>query len=234
MTTSTQLSCVLALVLAACSTSATLEDGPDAGRVERIDAASFADAAIDPAPDACVPQATQLLVNPAFDDAPAGTGWTQTPIAAQYPLITDADGVPEQTPALKVWLGGIASPYDTAVKDVLTQDVMIPANTTTLVLSGHYDVRTTESGTSQTQGSSTPYDTAKLVVQKTDGTTIATVLSLSNLTAKTTWTAFTHTFTQDLSGQPVRIKLTSANDHAYPTSFYFDSFALLATGGCPQ
>jgi hypothetical protein len=235
MTTSTRMYCLLAL--GACSTPATVadqDDQPDAAQTARLDAAvpdpTYPDAAVTPdagapPPDACVPQITQLIVNAAFDEMPAGKGWTQTLIDADSPLVTDADGVTEQTPALKAWLGGIEAPLGATVKDTIVQDVVIPANTTSLVLTGFYDVRTGELGT-------TAFDTAKLVVTKTDGTTIATVLSLSNLTAKTTWTTFAHAFSQNLSGQTVRIRITSTNDELDPTSFFFDSMSLLATRGC--
>ena len=237
MTHSTRICSVLALALAACSSSATVADNdelPDAAQATRLDAAtpppSYPDAGVTPdasapPPDACVQQITQLLVNPAFDEAPAGKGWTQTLIDADSPLVTDADGVTEQTPTMKAWLGGIEAPLGTTVKDTIVQDIMIPANTTSLVLTGFYDVRTGETGT-------TAFDTAKLVVTKTDGTTIATVLSLSNLTPKTTWTTFAHAFSQNLSGQTVRIRITSTNDELDPTSFFFDSLSLLATRGC--
>jgi hypothetical protein len=224
--------------LAACSASSTSPEQlelPDATQTARADAAvqnppPYPDASIVqdagvPTPDACVQQITQLLVNPAFDETPAGKGWTQTLIDADSPLVTDADGVTEQTPTMKAWLGGIEAPLGVTVKDTLVQDVVIPANTTNLVLSGFYDVRTGELGT-------TAFDTARLVVTKTDGTTIATVLSLSNLSAKTTWTTFAHAFSQNLSGQTVRIRITSTNDELDPTSFFFDSLSLVATRTC--
>lgn len=236
MTHSTRI-CSFALALAACSSPATVADQdelPDAAQAARQDAAIQnpppPDAAVvhdagAPVPDACVDQITQLLVNPAFDEMPAAKGWAQTLIDADSPLVTDADGVTEHTPAMKAWLGGIEAPLFTTVRDTLVQDVVIPANTTSLVLTGFYDVRTGELGTAA-------FDTAKLVVTKTDGTAIATVLSLSNLTAKTAWTTFAHAFSQDLSGQTIRIKITSTNDDLDPTSFFFDSMSLLATRGC--
>jgi hypothetical protein len=44
---------------------------------------------------------------------------------------------------------------------------------------------------------------------------------------------FNHTFSQDLSGQTVRVRFTSKNDSSYSTSFFFDTFALTAIHGCP-
>jgi hypothetical protein len=65
------------------------------------------------------------------------------------------------------------------------------------------------------------------------GATIATILALSNLTPQTAWMPFEFTVAQNLSGQTVRLRVTSSNDGAYPTSFFFDTLALTATHGCP-
>lgn len=176
-------------------------------------------------PDACVPQVSQLLVNPAFDSTPTGTGWTQRAIAAEFPLIT-SDGVPEHSPGSIAWLGGIDS-VTGVVTDALTQDIAIPANTTHLTLIGVYDVRTAE------VPSQTAFDTAELSITETNGTPIASILALSNVAPTTQWRAFGHAFTKDLSGRTVRLSLTSRNDDIDATSFFFDSFSLIATHGCP-
>ncbi|HEY5926733.1 MAG TPA: hypothetical protein VIV11_33835 [Kofleriaceae bacterium] len=232
---------VVALLACACAAQSgpapEINDTPDAGQVARLDARQdpppppppdagvLVDAATPPG-DACISQVKQLLVNPAFDASPQGAGWQQTLVDIESPLITGDDGVLEHTPALKAWLGGYEALVGTAT-DVLVQNVTIPANTTHLVLTGMYDVRTGE------PASTTAYDTAKLVITEMDGTVIATVLSLSNLTPKTAWTMFGHAFTQNLSGKTVRVRLTSSNDILDPTSFFFDSLALTATSGCP-
>jgi hypothetical protein len=178
-------------------------------------------------PDACVPVVTQLLVNPTYDLTPMGAGWQQTPIDAQFPLITDQDGVPEHSAPFKAWLGGLVASSGT-VTDVLFQDVAIPPLTTQLVLTGVFDVRTSED-----PSATFPFDTASLTVTQTNGTPIVTILSLSNLTPKTDWTPISFTFAQNLSAQTVRLRMTSSNDFSLPTSFFFDTFALTATHGCP-
>ena len=227
------------LLLASCTQSSSLGDDPPANDppAMRPDAStttppppSFPDAGVvhDAAVatgDACVPQVKQLLVNPAFDEAPQGKGWQQQLIVADSPLITGEDGVPEHTAPNKAWLGGFEASL-TTVKDSIVQNVAIPANTTHLVLTGFYDVRTAE------LDNTVEYDTAKLVITEVDGTVIETVLALSNKTAKTSWTMFGHAITQNLSGKTVRVRLTSTNDSLDPTSFYFDSLALTATFGC--
>ena len=230
------------LLVSACSAQSSGPDNidttPDASQAARVDAPNntppptYPDAGVvvppdaaAPMGDACVPQVTQLLKNPAFDQSPLGTGWTQTLIALDSPLITPDDGVVEHTAPNKAWLGGLEATTGT-VTDVLVQSVAIPANTTALVLTGMYDVRTGEAP------STTAYDTAKLVITETNGTEIVSVLAVSNLTPKTAWTMFGHAFTQNLSGKTVRLRITSTNDDLDPTSFYFDTLALTATHGC--
>ncbi len=203
-----------------------LDAPPDAMADAMVDAAIDAPAVVDAPPDACVPVTTQILVNPVFDLTPVGTGWTQTVIDPMYPLITDQDGVVEQTAPYKAWLGGIVAPSG-SVTDLLYQDVAIPAGTTQLVLTGFYEVRSSESVTD-----TNVYDTASLAVTQTTGTLIVTVNSFSNRTPTTTWTAINHTFAQNLSGQTIRLRMTSSNDFLNATSFYFDSLALNATH-CP-
>jgi hypothetical protein len=181
---------------------------------------------IDAPPDACVPAVTQLLVNPVFDLTPVGTGWTQVLVDPAYPLITGDGTLAAHSAPYKAWLGGIEAPSST-VTDILYQDVTIPAGTTQLVLTGVYEVRSSESSSE-----TTVYDSARLDVTQPNGTPITTVRAVSNLTPTTSWTAISHTFTQSLAGQTVRIRMTSTNDFLNPTSFYFDTLSLLATH-CP-
>lgn len=177
---------------------------------------------IDAPPDACVPVATQLLVNPVFDLTPTGTGWQSTVIDPAYPLITDQAGVAPHSVPYRAWLGG----FDTGGTDVLYQDVVVPAGTTSLVLTGVYEVRTGETS------STIAYDTASIALTQPNGTPIVTVNSFSNLTATTTWTAINFTVPQNLSGQTVRLRMTSTGDSSNASSFYFDTLALTATH-CP-
>jgi xanthomonalisin len=167
----------------------------------------------------CTVMTRDLLVNGNFDGTPVGTGWTAMPAVASDQLVTPNDGVAEQSAPNKAWLGGIAQAN---AKDTLHQDVMVPAGTTMLVLTGYYDVRTQETG-------STVYDTGKAEITDTSGTVLATVLSLDNAHAKTAWTAINFTIPGNLSGQTIRVRFTSNNDGLNPTSFYFDSLVLQAT-----
>jgi hypothetical protein len=188
---------------------------------------------IDAPPDACVPQVTQLLLNPAFDLTPVGSDWDQHPIpnipGGPYPLIT-GEGEPPQSAPEQAFLGGIdgddADPEVAHVTDELFQQVTIPANTTQLVVSGFYFVASEED-----PGDPTVFDTGDAAMLSTSGTLIEDVLSLTNVTAAsmTGYVTFSHTFTTDLAGQTVRLRFTSTNDEINPTAFYFDTLSLEAT-----
>lgn len=183
--------------------------------------------------DACVQTSADILLNPAFDLAPVGVDWTQVPIDPAYPDITPGPSNGsgsnfEQSPPYCVWLGGIPS-TGTPLVDQVYQDFAVPAGTTKLVLTGYYAVGTTEIG-------STVIDTGSLDLLQTNGTPIENVMSLTNLTNTSTYTAFTHTFSANVAGQTVRLRMTSTNNgdgtgQDY-TNFFFDTFALTATY-CP-
>jgi hypothetical protein len=187
------------------------------------------DAAVDAAsavPDAyqCQTMTRQLLLNPVFDLAPVGTNWVQQNIDNAYPVITDQDGVVENSAPYKAWMGGFIAGSGQTVSDMLYQDVTIPANTSALTLTGVYEVRTDETG-------SIAYDTAQVALTQTNGTPIETALALSNAGPTTAWTAFSKTFANPmgLSGQTVRLRFVSSSDDSFATSFYFDTLALNVT-----
>lgn len=218
------------LALGACARGGSVSDdegpasGADAAVADASPDASLPDAPPAAPADACVPTTTQILANPALDLTPMGTSWVEQRIDSSAPLITSQDGVSEHSSPYKAWLGGFNG---NGVTDVLHQDIAIPAMTSQLVLTGFYQVRTEESG-------STVYDTGSVaLIRPIDGTPIETVLSLSNATPKTSWTAFAHTFTQNVSGQTVRLRFTSTSDASRRTHFFFDTLALTATHGCP-
>jgi hypothetical protein len=197
--------------------------------------AVWRDGSIEALPDALVvvaPDATpmmvcndqQLLANPVLDLNPTGMGWVQINIDNTAPVITDYDGIAEHSPPFKAWLGGFEA-YDygvPSVTDQLYQDVAIPMNTTALRLTGQYAV-----GTVEVEG--VAYDTAQLAITQTDGTPIQVIQSLDNLTPAAAWTAIDTTITSNLSGQTVRVRVTSTNDIVDHTNFYFDTLALTAT-----
>lgn len=171
----------------------------------------------------CTVMTRDLLTNPSFEGTPAGTGWTAVPIVSMDPLVSDTSGggIAAQSPTMRAWLGGVAQANAT---DQLYQDVMVPASTTSLVITGFYEVRTGETGT-------TVYDTGKAEITTTGGTSIEVIKSLDNAQATTTWTPLDHTFANlaQMKGQTVRVHFTSTNDGLYATSFYFDTLHLDAT-----
>ena len=179
---------------------------------------------------ACTPMQIEMLQNPSFDLAPMGTMWTAAPFDPAYPLVTDQIGITQQSAPYDAWMGGVqGTDYGVSTcTDTLYQDVAIPPSATALVLTGYYEVRTSESG-------GTVYDKGSLALTQTNGTVIETVFSqqqLNNAQPTTTWTPINHTFTNVSAGQTVRLFFTTTNDVTNPTSFYFDSLSLQATA-CP-
>jgi hypothetical protein len=211
----------LALALAGCASASELGRGDvDAGTDPSVDAATSAiDAALgaDAAPP-CTVVTRDLLTNSNFDATPEGTGWVEAPINPSYPIVTaDAGGVAAQSPTRRAWMGG----FEQVATDSLHQDVAIPASTTTLVLTGYYEVRTSEIvGV---------YDTGKIELTQTTGTVIETVRSLDNSMATTAWTPINHPVTANVKGTTVRLRFTTSSDASLPTSFFFDTLELRAT-----
>jgi len=170
----------------------------------------------------CTVMTRNLLVNPAFDITPAGSGWNATPIDPAYPLVTDqSGGVAAQSATIRAWMGGLERATATN-KDVLFQDVAIPPMTTVLELKGYYDVRSTEfiGGV---------FDTAPIELATQPHTPLQLVQTLHNEHETTAWTPFAKTFTGDYSNMTVRVRLSSASDSTDPTSFFFDTLELDAT-----
>lgn len=207
---------------------------PDAAVPDASPDAPPPDAMVDAMPDACVPVATERLVNPALDLAPAGTGWTQQPIqglpGGPFPIIT-ADGPTPHSAPYKAWLGGAAGsdadPPQASLTDQMYQDVVIPAGSTQVTVTGFYIV-----GTNESAMETIAYDTFRLDVIQPNGTPIENVLTLSNLTPVATFTAFSKTLTTNVAGQTIRLRATSTNDDTFHTNFFLDTLSLKATY-CP-
>jgi hypothetical protein len=179
-------------------------------------------------PDAyqCQVMTRQLLVNPVFDVDANGTGWTQQNIDNAYPIITSNGQLAAQSAPYRAWLGGFdgGDKGVASVTDQLYQDVAIPANTTMLRLTGYYVIGSTETTTT------TVYDRGEIGLVQTNGTPIEVAKSFTNLTTTgATWTALDKTFTTNVSGQTVRLRMTSTNDVSNHSNFFFDSLALTAT-----
>jgi len=208
------------------SPDASVSSGPDAKvwRDGSIEATPDAHAVVTPDAYQCHDQVLELLTNPVLDLNPSGMGWVQQNIDNLAPIITGDDGVPEHSPPFKAWLGGLEG-YDYgyySLTDGLYQDVIVPAGTTTLRLTGEWDMLTgeTELGT---------FDTGELALVKPDGTPIESILSLTNETYSIGWNAIDHAFAAPHAGETVRVRMTSTNDVYYATSFFFDTLSITAT-----
>lgn len=200
---------------AATPTDATPVDGPTPIDATPIDAPG------------CTPTTTQLLVNPAFDLTPVGTGWAETRIDPAAALVTDeTPGIAAHTTPYRLWLGGILGGILSDANDAIEQTITVPAGTTTLVLRGQYGVLTAETGT-------TVYDDARVELLSTGGTVLETIQSLDNRNPTTTWVPLTYTFTNPRAGQSVRLRFRSSNDFSNASSFFWDTLALEATVACP-
>jgi hypothetical protein len=165
-----------------------------------------------------------LLANGNFDAG--GTGWTVTPILAGDPIINTqaADGGPvaAQSPTYRAWMGGVEE-APSVNKDVMYQDVAIPASTTALEFTGYYDVRSAEPDAAA-------YDTADVELVATTGTTqLELIKHLDDNSETASWTVFQKTIAANVAGTTVRLKFSSAGDGLYVTHFFYDSVALNAT-----
>lgn len=230
-----------ALLLVGCASGRANDQAADAD-VGHQDAKVYLDGHIEQQPDAhppgdasidapkpvdayvCTVHTLQLLGNPALDLSPAGTGWVMQNIDNAYPVVTGDGVLAAHSAPYRAWMGGITGDdiFASSATDGLYQDVQVPAGTTSLVFTGNYDVRTSETGT-------TVYDRGDVGLTKTDGTPLESIISLTNAAPTTAWTSFSKTFAGNYSGQTIRLRFTTTNDIINATSFYFDTFTLTAT-----
>jgi len=165
----------------------------------------------------CTVMTRDLLVNGNFDATPLGTGWVETLADPTLPVITP-DGTVVHSAPNKAWMGGL-----TSATDALHQDVAVPASTTSLVLTGQYQIRSGE------LFNILPYDFGDVALTTSTNTVLQAVLAVDNTDAGSTWVPISFTFAQPHAGQTVRLRFATRNDSSGATSFYFDSLALTAT-----
>ena len=213
----------LAMLSACAEAGVSLEKSPDApvssGGDASVDspASTGTDAASPDSPGPCMTMTINLLQNPSFETTPLATGWTETRYMNE-PIVR-TDGIAGQSPTAKAWLGGVTG---SAAADAQHQDIMVPASTTALVLTGFYEVRTGETG-------ATVYDRGSLDLVSTAGVMIEPIQAFTNAAPTTTWTAINKTITANVKGTTVRLRMNSTNDILNATSFYFDTMVLNAT-----
>ena len=210
-------------MLSACAEAGvTLEraDAPVGSSDGNTDSPGTTDGPPIDGPPACTTMMVNLLLNPSFDATPLATMWTETRFGNE--LIVRNDGFAAQSGTSKAWLGGVVGAIGSPATDGLHQDIAIPASATNISITGYYHVITGETG-------ATVYDTGKIDLASTAGTTIEAIGAYDNAHATTAWTAFNKNFTQNVAGMTVRVKMTTSNDFTNATSFYFDTLALNAT-----
>lgn len=214
---------LLVLIVSGCASAGSTERSgelPDAG-TGTDSGTSLTDSGAGAPDSGCAMTTRNLLANGNFDMG--ATGWTAMPIDSAYPIITDgATGVAAQSPTYRAWMGGFEE-APSANKDALYQDVMVPATTTALAFAGYYEVRSAETSTTMA------YDTAVVELASTADARLEVMKELDNKGKTTAWTQMTKTIAANLAGQTVRVKLSSAGDGLYATSFYFDTLELNAT-----
>jgi hypothetical protein len=184
----------------------------------------------DAPPDACVPVATEHLLNPVFDLSPNGVNWIEECLPELCPLISaNPTALVEVSDPNKAWLGGGAGvDFGVAsVTDSLYQDITFPASATAFVVSGYYVVDSSEDPDDI-------YDTLSIDVIETNGTPIENVAQIDNLddTGSLAFVPFTKTLSNNLAGRTVRLRATSTNDIINATNFFLDSMSFKATH-CP-
>jgi hypothetical protein len=120
-----------------------------------------------------------------------------------------------------VWLGG-----DTSLDDYANQVITVPAETTSLVISGYRYTLTQET-------LSGDYDDAYIDLwDSTFSTLKEELVTYSNNDTTTGWVSFSLTASTPYAGQTLTLSLNSSNDFSRKTSFYFDSLSVKATH-CP-
>lgn len=148
---------------------------------------------------------TQLLGNPGFE-----TG-TAAPWSGTTNVIYSGSAEPAHTGSWDAWLDG----YGTTTTDTLSQQVTIPATTTSASLSFYLHIDTAETTTT------TAYDTLKVQVLNSSGTVLSTLATYSNLNHATGYTKRTFPM-NGYAGQTVTLKFTGAEDYQKQTSFVLD------------
>lgn len=150
------------------------------------------------------------VVNGNFESG--STGWTQTSTGG-YNIISNFTQYPAFAGAAYAWLGGYSDGTD-----VLQQVVAVP---TSGKLQFQYHITTEETLTSRA------YDT--LVVELADnssGSTLASLVSFSNLTTTSGWTLSPEYDLSAFAGRTVRLRFTASLDVSDSTSFRFDDISI--------
>jgi hypothetical protein len=166
--------------------------------------------------NACVPTTTELLGNPDFDSTPLV--WTEVSLFPSGVIIAEPPvEAPPQTAPNVAWEGGYMS-----AQDDIYQDVMIPANATSITFSFYYLVRTEETG-------ATAFDQMAAYVFDPDTSSGTPVLQLSNLDAGQDWTKFSAQIPLTWAGRVAEFGFTDQTDNVNLTNFFIDTASVTVT-----
>jgi len=161
---------------------------------------------------------TELIVNGNF--ASGSTGWqlsgnfyadsrfSNCRSCPGYAYVSNPEGTPGNSLYGTLWQG-----------------ITIPANATSVTLSFWYRITTQEVG-------STPYDVLGIYVENSSGSIIATLGTLSNASANSTYQQASFDLTS-YKGQSIRLFFLGTTDSSYPTTFRIDDVSVLATVPTP-
>ena len=149
--------------------------------------------------------ATQLIVNPGFENATAAP-WTLT-----AGVLNTSSAEPPHSGVKDAWLDG----YGTTHTDTAAQTITIPSTATTATLTFWLHIDTAETTTT------TAFDTLKVQVLNTSGTVLSTLATFSNLNKAAGYQQRSFDVTA-FKGQTIQIKFTGTEDVSLQTSFVID------------
>ncbi len=197
--------------------ASTLDGSPDAP-ISPIDAPVVVDSPPVDAPipvDAAVVCNDVNLLNNSDFDLGASPDWIQS-----SNIITDVSNVPiaPQTGNYLAWLGGWLSSTDS-----IYQQIIVPANTTNLQLTGVSWIASEELDL-------VAFDNSVIQLESSTGASILEqIVGYDNTHQGTSWVPFSETIVGNYAGQTIRFTIGSNTDSTNNTNFWYDSLALTAT-----
>jgi len=162
---------------------------------------------------------TQVLSNPGFENGSSNASpWTVTTTQSTNRVINNTSAEPPHSGTWDAWLDG----HGSTTTDSIMQQVSIPSNATSAILSFWLHIDTAETSTTQ------PYDTLTVQVRNTSGTVLSTPATFSNLNHAAGYQQQTFDLSS-FKGQTIEIFLQGKEDYTLQTSFVVDDFALNVT-----
>ncbi len=164
---------------------------------------------------------TNALTSPGFESS---TGWTWTYSGASHTWRTTVSTpVTAHGGSYKAQLCSYSSTYYHNQTEYLKQTVTIPSTATSAKLNFWYYIKTAETTTS------TAYDKLTVYVTNTSGTTLKTLVTLSNLNKTSAWTQKTNYDLSAYKGQTIVLIFKGTTDSSLGTMFLLDDIELNVT-----